>query len=120
MDDMNIGKYIKARRLELNYSQLMLAEKVGKSAQVISNWERGYSTRMKMEELAKVAAALRVSVSYFFQDAPKQQAKRPPVVDKRLQKLIDVYPFLEEHDKELIDHVVEMAKIRQRAKKQAQ
>lgn len=38
-----IGYYIRTRRQELNMSQVELGEKIGKSSQVISNWERGYT-----------------------------------------------------------------------------
>ena len=59
-------------------TQLQLAQKVGKSAQVISNWERGYSPSMKMEELAKVATVLQVNVGYFFPAEEKITDNRPP------------------------------------------
>lgn len=36
---MSIGKQIKQRRLELNMSQEMLAEKIGISRSAVSNWE---------------------------------------------------------------------------------
>ena len=49
MENVNVGYYIKLRRKELGMTQSQLAQKVGKSAQVISNWEWGYSPSMKME-----------------------------------------------------------------------
>ncbi|WP_081824808.1 helix-turn-helix transcriptional regulator [Selenomonas sp. FC4001] len=39
MENVNVGYYIKLRRKELGMTQSQLAQKVGKSAQVISNWE---------------------------------------------------------------------------------
>ena len=78
MENVNVGYYIKLRRKELGMTQLQLAQKVGKSAQVISNWERGYSPSMKMEELAKVAAVLQVNVGYFFPAEEKQRTTDPP------------------------------------------
>ena len=78
MDNVNVGYYIKLRRKELGMTQLQLAQKMGKSAQVISNWERGYSPSMKMEELAKVATVLQVNVGYFFPAEEKITDNRPP------------------------------------------
>lgn len=73
MEKVNVGFYIKTRRVELGLTQAELGRKLSRSAQVISNWERGYSPSMKMGELASVAAALQVSVGYFF---PSEEEKK--------------------------------------------
>ncbi len=39
----NIGNYIRARRREINMSQVELGEKIGKSSQLDITWERGYT-----------------------------------------------------------------------------
>ena len=110
MENVNVGYYIKLRRKELGMTQLQLAQKVGKSAQVISNWERGYSPSMKMEELAKVAAVLQVNVGYFFPAEEKITDNRPPVVDKRLRAIIDIYPSLSDYTKDIIDAIIKVAR----------
>ena len=106
MDNVNVGYYIRLRRNELGMTQVQLAQKIGKSSQVISNWERGYSPSMKMGELASIARALQVNVNYFF-PAPKNKMDNPPtVVDKRLQYVIKNYPQLTEHSKNIIDAII--------------
>ncbi|WP_051180393.1 helix-turn-helix domain-containing protein [Selenomonas ruminantium] len=99
MDNVNVGYYIRQRRIELGLTQIQLAQKIGKSSQVISNWERGYSPSMKMGELASIAQALQVNVNYFF-PAPNNQ------MDKRLQYVIKNYPQLTEHSKNIIDAII--------------
>lgn len=64
----NIGDYIRARRREINMSQLELGQKIGKSSQVISNWERGYTKGVSVEDLKNLARALAVDIKYFFPD----------------------------------------------------
>ena len=117
MDNINVGYYIRQRRIELGLTQVQLAQKIGKSSQVISNWERGYSPSMKMEELARIAQALQVNVDYFFPASQKQVDNHPPVVDRRLQYVIKNYPRLTEQSKNIIDAVIRADKKNQ---KQAQ
>ena len=52
MKNGNIGKYIRARRLEMKLSQAALGHKIWKSSQVISNWERGFTNGVSVEVLA--------------------------------------------------------------------
>ena len=78
MDNVNVGYYIRLRRTELGMTQVQLAQKIGKSSQVISNWERGYSPSMKMGELASIARALQVNVNYFFPAPNNQMDNHPP------------------------------------------
>ena len=107
-----IGYYIRTRRQELNMSQVELGEKIGKSSQVISNWERGYTKGVSVEDLKNLARALDVDIKYFFPAIGNAPAKCPPVVDKRLQKIIHIYPQLDEHTKDIIDAVIKVAKRR--------
>ncbi len=117
MDNVNVGDYIRLRRTELGMTQAQLAQKVGKSSQVISNWERGYSPSMKMGELARIAQSLQVNVDYFFPSPKKQMDNHPPVVDKRLLYVIKNYPQLTEQSKNIIDAIIRADKKNQ---KQAQ
>lgn len=107
MEQVNVGKYIHIRRVELGLTQTELGSMVGKSGQVISNWERGYSTSMKLVELAKLADALQVGVGYFF--PTKENAERqPPVVDKRLQAVAASYPDHDDYTKDIIDAIIKV------------
>ncbi|SDG75462.1 Transcriptional regulator, contains XRE-family HTH domain [Selenomonas sp. WCT3] len=92
-------------------SQVELGAKVGKSSQVISNWERGYIQNVSVGDLAKIAQALEVPPAYFFPEQPNTKTKCPSVVDKRLQYVIDNYPQLNDKAKDLIDSVIFMARL---------
>lgn len=56
----SIGKRIKELRKELNWTQIELSEKVGVSSQVISNWERGY-TSPNHDDISKLSQIFNVS-----------------------------------------------------------
>ena len=58
MENKSIGQYIRARRLKMKLSQAALGHKIGKSSQVISNWERGFTKGVSVEALAKIAEVL--------------------------------------------------------------
>ena len=60
---MNIGHRIKSLRKYQGLTQKELAEKVHKSPQVISNWERGYTPNITNEDIVNLATALNVKVS---------------------------------------------------------
>lgn len=60
---MNIGHKIKSLRKYQGLTQKELAEKVHKSPQVISNWERGYTPNITNEDIVNLATALNVKVS---------------------------------------------------------
>lgn len=109
MEFGNIGQRIRVRRKEVKLSQVELGAKVGKSSQVISNWERGDTQNVSMGDLAKIAQALEVPPAYFFPEQPDTKTKCPPVVDERLKYVIDNYPQLDDHAKDLIDSVIFMA-----------
>ena len=50
---MSIGNKIHQRRKELGLTQAELGRRVHKSSQVISNWERGYTTGIAVEDLER-------------------------------------------------------------------
>lgn len=62
-----MGDRIKARRCELGLSQEELANRAGMSRVQISNLERGVSQFATSKTIEKLAAALEVSPSYFFE-----------------------------------------------------
>lgn len=70
---MTLGERIKLRRKELGLTQVQLGEMVHKSSQVMSNWERGYTTAMSPEDLQNIAQALNVNISELMDNpAPAQ------------------------------------------------
>lgn len=54
---MDIGKRIKELRKERNLTQKQFGQLVHKSSQVVSNWERGYTTGITAEDLQAIAHA---------------------------------------------------------------
>ncbi len=57
---MTIGEMIKNRRIELNMTQLDLAETVGTTTATISRWESGDIHKMKRSNMTAIAKALRM------------------------------------------------------------
>jgi len=57
---MSIGNTIKEARKNAGLTQIQLGEKVYKSAQVISNWERGYTTGITAEDIKNLSFALNI------------------------------------------------------------
>ena len=59
----SIGNRIRDLRNRRRFKQEELAEKIGVSRQVLSNWERGYS-QVDADGIAKLAKVLEVSTDY--------------------------------------------------------
>lgn len=87
---MTLGERIKLRRKELGLTQVQLGEMVHKSSQVVSNWERGYTTAMSPEDLQNIAQALNVNISELMDNpAPAQPpAQKEDREHKHLQNLL--------------------------------
>lgn len=60
----NIGKKIREAREEKSLTQKGLGKIINKSAQVISNWERGYTSTINHDDISKLAAALDKNFNY--------------------------------------------------------
>ena len=84
---MTLGERIKLRRKELGLTQVQLGEMVHKSSQVISNWERGYTTAMSPEDLQNIAQALNVNITALMGD-PTPPAQKEDREHKHLQNLL--------------------------------
>jgi len=86
---MSIGITIKERRKDLGLTQVQLGEKVYKSAQVISNWERGYTTGITAEDIKNLSSALKIPSKDLIEENPlvdniglyeMRDTKRVPVI----------------------------------------
>ena len=60
MDTTKIGDYIRAKRKLNGWSQEILAEKVGVSSRIISDWENG-KVEIKYNHIEKIATVFNVS-----------------------------------------------------------
>lgn len=68
--DILVGQRLKLRRTILGLSQTEVANTIDVTFQQIQKYERG-ANRISASTLYRFAIALGVSVSYFFEDAPK-------------------------------------------------
>lgn len=59
---MNISERIKFFRKEKGFTQMYLGKLVHKSSQVISNWERGYTTTINQDDIINLSNALGVPI----------------------------------------------------------
>jgi transcriptional regulator with XRE-family HTH domain len=73
--DRLVGQRVRMRRQLLGMSQSDLAARLGCSFQQVQKYENG-SNRVSASMLAKVAAALTVPITFFFDDQPLEGAAR--------------------------------------------
>jgi transcriptional regulator with XRE-family HTH domain len=71
--DIHVGGRIRLRRNMLGMSQEKLGESLGITFQQIQKYEKG-SNRVGASRLQAIAGILSVPVSFFFEDAPGQEA----------------------------------------------
>jgi len=65
--DNYVGSRIKARRVELGYTQTAVANKLGLTFQQVQKYERGYN-RVSASRLHDLTKILSVDVEYFFKE----------------------------------------------------
>ena len=65
--DIELGKRIRLRRVEIDISQSGLADKLGVSFQQVQKYEKGVN-RVGASRLQQIATALDVPVTFFFDD----------------------------------------------------
>ena len=119
---MSIGDKIRQRRKELGMTQSELGKRIHKSSQVVSNWERGYTTGITAEDLQQLGAALDTDVHFFVPSSSvhfpwglmtaesTNGYLRKASPDGRLKTLIEAYPRLDEKSKNIIEAIVKLSK----------
>jgi transcriptional regulator with XRE-family HTH domain len=65
--DLELGKRIRLRRVEIDISQSGLADKLGVTFQQVQKYEKGVN-RVGASRLQQIATALDVPVTFFFDD----------------------------------------------------
>lgn len=68
--DRHVGLRIRMRRKELGVSQEKLADRVGLTFQQVQKYERG-ANRVSASRLWEIAAALQVTIGYFYEGLPE-------------------------------------------------
>jgi HTH-type transcriptional regulator, competence development regulator len=98
---LSIGNRIKEARKNKKLTQAMLASKVNKSPQVISNWERGY-TSPDSNDIAQLSKVLEVSADYLLGE------DKSTLIQNEFQKNENLFFFdLEGLSEEDIEHLKE-------------
>lgn len=71
---MKVGAYmllkdkIKQLRKDRGLTQASLGKLINKSSQVISNWERGYTSSINQDDIKRLATALNINISELLND----------------------------------------------------
>lgn len=103
------GNRIKERRIEKRLTQEQLADKVNKSKQVISNWERGYSKPID-EDLASLSKVLDVSADYLLGidelEKPTNKTDAEKEADAKRKKGLDYIKQIK--DEKTLDLAIEL------------
>jgi len=73
--DLHVGQRLKARRVGLRISQSDIGKALDVTFQQVQKYENG-ANRIGASNLYKLAQALNVDVSYFFEDMPSAQKMR--------------------------------------------
>ena len=108
---MNISERIKRFRKEKGLTQKSLGELTKKSPQVISNWERGYTTTINHDDLVELSKALNKSIedivgSDFIPSLKKVEEKKPKDLQKILEDheiMFDGIPLDDDEKQEILD-----------------
>ena len=114
---MQLKDKIKSLRKSRGLTQSQLGKLISKSSQVISNWERGYTSSINQDDIKNLANALSVNVSDLLEDVNNldnfdiKEKKRP----KDLMKLLEKEEFtlngaiVTQEDKEKLKKIIEIA-----------
>ena len=108
---MNISERIKRFRKEKGLTQKSLGELTKKSPQVISNWERGYTTTINHDDLIELSKALNKSIkdivgTDFTPSQKETEEKKPKDLQKILEDheiMFDGIPLDDEEKQEILD-----------------
>jgi transcriptional regulator with XRE-family HTH domain len=81
--DTHVGMRLKLRRNLLGMSQTQLANAIGLTFQQVQKYERGVN-RIGASRLFRMAEALDVPISFFFDDLPEESAHGRPTPPEQL------------------------------------
>jgi transcriptional regulator with XRE-family HTH domain len=81
--DTHVGMRLKLRRNLLGMSQTQLANAIGLTFQQVQKYERGVN-RIGASRLFRMAEALDVPISFFFDDLPEESIHSRPAMPEQL------------------------------------
>lgn len=108
---------IKQLRKDRGLTQASLGKLINKSSQVISNWERGYTSSINQDDIKRLATALNINISELLNDTDfnindcidTQTENKPKDLIKLLEK--EEYTLngeiVTQEDKDKIKRVIE-------------
>lgn len=128
---LKFNEKIKEIRKSKGLTQKALGDLINKSAQVVSNWERGYTTTINQDDIQNIARAFNMKISELMSDDEYAAYNKPdePKQPKDLAKFLDETEImfdgevhdLTEDDKEMLRDALKMvfkrAKARNKRKK---
>ena len=92
---MDISERIKFYRKEQGLTQKDLGIRINKSAQVVSNWERGYTTSINQDEILKLSNAFGIAIeklvekdASLFESSPKTSTGGLPTLTPKDERQI--------------------------------
>lgn len=94
--DVHVGHRVRARRKMLGLSQTQLGKELGVTFQQVQKYERGMN-RIGSSRLFRIAGALDVPVSYFFEGAEMHVDGDAPTVE-----MVDNEAFMREETQDLV------------------
>ena len=113
--DIHVGARVRVRRREIGMNQIQLGKAVGMSYQQIQKDERGVN-RIACSTLVRIASALGVSTSYFFEgidpasgpEAELDAVESTMLFDTDTRELVRGYILLDKKTRKVIHTVVLM------------
>lgn len=108
---MEIGERIRKARKQKGLTQPQLGDKVNVSSQVVSNWERGYTTP-DSDDITRVAKVLGISTDYLHGiiDEPTPISKEERKKENDINIAFYDFEGLTEEQKEILQRQIEMFK----------
>lgn len=92
---MDISERIKFYRKEQGLTQKDLGIRINKSAQVVSNWERGYTTSINQDDILKLSNAFGIAIeklvdkdASLFESSPKTSTGGLPALTPKDERQI--------------------------------
>ena len=89
--DQHVGVQLRTRRVQLEMSQTLVADKLGLTFQQIQKYERGYN-RVSASRLYDLTEILDVDIAFFFQGFRDWEIPEPPAAwTSDVWELIEVF-----------------------------
>lgn len=104
--EFGVGKRIKALRKKMKWTQKELAENVGVTSQVISNWEREY-TDPDPDDFTRLAKIFNVTTDYLILGIDESNIKDIRLLDQNVTVLVDhLQEFLKKNNSTIIEQIL--------------